>query len=104
MSSPANLLRKKAHRVRWAAAPTHAGLIISFNVRVARLLTTIIVPLAFIASAGGLLIHNLYRDAPEVIPAMRGQDLVTLISCPILAAVLLASESAPRRHVGEAQL
>ena len=58
--------------------------------RAAQLLTVLIVPLAAMASAGGLLTPDLYRDAAGVLPAIKGQDLVTLLSLPVLAGVLLS--------------
>lgn len=54
----------------------------------AQRLTLLIIPLAAITSAGGLLIPDLYRDAPGVLPAIKGQDLITLVSLPVLAGVL----------------
>jgi hypothetical protein len=56
--------------------------------RLAHLLTLLIIPLAALASAGGLFIPDLYRDAPGVLPAIKGQDLITLVSTPVLALVL----------------
>ena len=38
--------------------------------RVAQLITFLIIPFATITSAGGLFIPDLYRDAPGVLPAI----------------------------------
>lgn len=59
--------------------------------RVARLLTAVIVPLAAVASAGGLFIPGLYRDPAAIVPVMQGQDLVTLAALPALVVALLAA-------------
>jgi hypothetical protein len=56
----------------------------------AEILTILIVFLGIIASAGGLLIPNLYRDPASIVPALRGQDLITLLTMPILLVALLA--------------
>ena len=65
--------------------------------RVAQLLTLLIIPLAVIASAGGLFIPDLYRDPPGVLPAIKGQDLVTLVTLPVLAGVLLGARRGSAR-------
>jgi len=55
------------------------------NLRVAQTLTALIVLLATVASAGGLLIPDLYRDPAAMKPVLQGQDLVTLIAIPVMA-------------------
>lgn len=60
------------------------------NLRVAQTLTALIVLLATVASAGGLLIPDLYRDPAAMKPVLQGQDLVTLIAIPVMAMTLLA--------------
>lgn len=62
-------------------------------------LTIPIVVLAAVAAAVGLL-TDVYRDPVAVIPAMRGQDLVTLAVSPLL----LATRSAVRRRSTRATL
>jgi hypothetical protein len=60
------------------------------NLRVAQILTVVIVLLAAVASAGGLLIPDLYREPAALAAQMRGQDLVTLMAALALVATLVA--------------
>ena len=53
----------------------------------------ILAPLTILASAGGLLLADLYRDSADILPAIRGQDLVTLLVAP---ATLVAARLAVR--------
>lgn len=50
--------------------------------------TVAILPLAALASVSGLLAPDLYTGNGALAPAMRGQDLLTLLTLPILAAAL----------------
>jgi hypothetical protein len=59
------------------------------GLRIAWWLSTLIIPLAGIAAAGGLWIPDLYRNPAAIIPALQGQDLVTLLVLPLLALALL---------------
>jgi hypothetical protein len=56
----------------------------------AELLTILIIVLGIIASIGGLLMPHLYRDPASIVPALRGQDLITLLTMPVLLMTLLA--------------
>jgi hypothetical protein len=56
----------------------------------AEILTALIIVLGSIASVAGLLMPNLYRDPVSIVPALRGQDLITLLTMPVLAVILLA--------------
>jgi hypothetical protein len=69
------------------------------NLRVAQLLTAMIVLLALIASAGGLFINSLYRDPASVLPAIQGQDLVTLLALPALVAALFFAQRGSARAI-----
>lgn len=53
-------------------------------------LTLILLPLLVAASLAGLLWPGLYREPAAIVPAMRGQDIVTLLCVPALLAALLA--------------
>jgi hypothetical protein len=57
---------------------------------VAEVLTVLIIVLGIITSASGLLLPHLYRDPVSIVPALRGQDLITLLTMPILLVTLLA--------------
>src|SRR5690242_4418304 len=70
---------------------------VSTSLRIAYLLTAIIIPLAFIASLGGLFISGLYRDTPQIVPTMQGQDAVTVLITPILLVSLLAARRGSTR-------
>lgn len=61
----------------------------AIGARTAQRLTAVLLPLAAVASAGGLFLPGLYRETTPV-PAMRGQDLVTLVAVFALAATLPA--------------
>jgi hypothetical protein len=64
--------------------PTHAP-----GVRVARWLTVVMLPLLALAAGAGLLAPAVYeRNPATIVPALRGQDLVTLLAVPVLAAAL----------------
>jgi hypothetical protein len=58
---------------------------------VARRLTFLAVPLAVLASGGGLFVQGLYRDPAALIPAMRGQDIVTLAAAALLVVAVRAA-------------
>jgi hypothetical protein len=60
------------------------------TVQIAEVLTLFVVLLAAIAAAIGLFIPTVYRDPATITPAMRGQDLVTLLVVPVLAVTLFA--------------
>jgi Mg/Co/Ni transporter MgtE len=57
---------------------------------VAEILTVLVIVLGIVASASGLLLPNLYRDPVGIVPALRGQDLITLLTMPILLVTLFA--------------
>jgi hypothetical protein len=61
-------------------------------------LSGLVVPLAAVAAGTGLMVPHVYRDTAAVVPAIRGQDLLTLIAVPVLALSL----SAARRGSGRA--
>ena len=61
-----------------------------------RSITWLIAALATYASAAGLLVHPLYGDM-ALGPAMRGQDLLTLLVSPLLVFVSLQRAHAPVR-------
>lgn len=59
------------------------------NIKVLRKLSILILVLTLIASTGGLLIEDLYRDNPFVTLVWRTTDLITLIVvCPLLFAAV----------------
>ena len=67
------------------------------NLRVAEVLTVVIAVPALVAAAGGLFIFGLYRDPAPVLPAMRGQDHLTLIA---LAVIVVSLRAARRGSAG----
>jgi hypothetical protein len=71
--------------------------VIGANEQVATILTAIIILLVCIASAGGLWITGLYRDPATIVPALRGQDLVTLLIQPALLTVMIISRNGSTR-------
>jgi hypothetical protein len=64
----------------------------------ARRLTALMIPLAALASATGLFAPGVYRDNGWVVPQNRGQDLVTLLVLPVLAAALRSAHQGSSRH------
>jgi len=56
------------------------------QLRLAQILTMLMVPLAAIASALGLGLPDLYRETAWTVPQVRGQDFVTLVVVPALFA------------------
>lgn len=71
------------------------------RLRAAWLLSALVAVLMAAASAGGLWIDGLYRDAASVSARLRASDLVTLaVAAPVLAAALWRS----RRGSARAQL
>jgi hypothetical protein len=76
-----------------AARPTAAPATTQPALRLAYRLTALVIPLAVIAAAAGLLVPNLYQDPEGLIPVLRGQDLLTLLAMP---ATLLALQAARR--------
>ena len=71
------------------------------NLKLAYIFSAIIIVLATTASAGGLLIENLYRDNLWTTSQWRGNDIVTLgIAVPILiGAVILAARGSQRAQL-----
>lgn len=68
------------------------------NLKSAHILSAIIAVLALIASAGGLLIPDLYRDNALITAGWFGNDLVTLfVALPILIVSLVLSMRGSRR-------
>jgi hypothetical protein len=53
--------------------------------------------LAAAASGLGLLVPGIYRDPPAMIPALRGQDLVTLATLPVLVIAVFAARGGSAR-------
>jgi hypothetical protein len=81
-------------QLRGPAPPSREG----GGLPAARFLSALILTLMVIASAGGLLITDLYRDAASVNAMLRAYDLVTLtVVAPVLALVLLPSVRESRR-------
>ncbi len=70
--------------------PVPSSITLNTNWAAAEILTILIIVLGIIASAGGLLIPSLYRDPVSIVPALRGQDLITLLTMPILLMTLFA--------------
>jgi hypothetical protein len=67
------------------------------RLRVAFVLTWLVVVLAAIAAAVGLWMPAVYRETAWVVPQNRGQDLVTLIALALLVPALrLAQQASPR--------
>jgi hypothetical protein len=62
----------------------------STGFHIAQRLTWAMVPLTALAAAGGLLLPRLYREPQAIVPAMRGQDLITLLVLPVMVWSLLA--------------
>jgi hypothetical protein len=63
---------------------------VSPSMRVAYLLSAIVVVLATVASVLGLVVDDLYRGDPWGVEAFRGGDLVTLlVAMPVLAASIV---------------
>jgi hypothetical protein len=59
------------------------------GLRAAHWLTVVILPLLALAAGAGLLAPAVYgRNPATIVPALRGQDLVTLLAAPALAAAL----------------
>ncbi|HEX6130968.1 MAG TPA: hypothetical protein VF044_04505, partial [Actinomycetota bacterium] len=76
---------------------TRAGAL-SPSVRVASLLSAIVLLLATVASVLGLVVDDLYRGDPWGVQAFRGGDLVTLlVAMPILAASLVLARRGSAR-------
>lgn len=69
------------------------------NLRVAQILTVPIILLAAVAGAGGLFIPGLYGESPTIAAVIRGQDLVTLMALPFLAAALRGIVRGSKRAV-----
>lgn len=57
----------------------------------ARRLTAICAMLALIAAGAGLLFPSVYRDPAAIVPALRGQDLLTLLALPVLLIAVVAA-------------
>ena len=60
------------------------------SLHLAEILTLLLIPLALVASLGGLFIPNLYREPAVMQPAMRGPDLVTVLALVVMSLALLA--------------
>jgi hypothetical protein len=61
-------------------------------------LTGLVVPLAAAAAASGLFVPGLYhRDPAAVVPALRGQDALTLLALPALSWAALAARRGSAR-------
>ncbi|HWQ13551.1 MAG TPA: hypothetical protein VNL77_12160 [Roseiflexaceae bacterium] len=79
-------------------ARTRTQPIHSRALEVGQLLTAAIIPLAGLASAAGLFVPGVYRrNATTIVPALQGQDLVTLLALAALAAALLAARRGSAR-------
>jgi hypothetical protein len=67
------------------------------RLKIAGRLTWLIIALAALASAVGLLVPSVYRETAWVIPQNRGQDLVTLLMlCVLIWALAQAQRGNPR--------
>jgi hypothetical protein len=69
----------------------------SKKLHIAQRLTWAMVPLAALAAGGGLLLPRLYREPQTIVPAMRGQDLITLLMLPPMVWSLLAARHGSTR-------
>ena len=76
-------------------------LVDSGKIRSAYVFSVLIIILAILASAGGLLMDNLYRDNPFVTLAWQNTDLVTLVvAVPIFTiALILSWRGSQRAHL-----
>jgi hypothetical protein len=64
---------------------------------VGRRLTFLLVPLSIAAAGGGVWVEGLYRDPAAVVPAMRGQDIVTLAASVLLLPAMRAAKNGSAR-------
>jgi hypothetical protein len=62
------------------------------RLRVAFALSWLVIVLAVLAAAGGLLLPGVYRETAWVVPQNRGQDLVTLLALVVMVPVLRAAQ------------
>lgn len=67
------------------------------RLRVAFALSWLIVALAALAAAVGLLLGGVYRETAWVVPQNRGQDLVTLLALAVMVPVQRAAQRGSRR-------
>jgi hypothetical protein len=65
--------------------------VLSAPTLLAHRLTIVVMVLATLAAATGLLFPDIYRETAWVVPQNRGQDLVTLIAMAVLLPVLKAA-------------
>lgn len=75
------------------------AIVAASNLRIAQILTWLIIPLAAAASAGGLFVSGLYGGSPAVAAVSQGQDLVTLLSIPVLTLANFGMGRGSRRAV-----
>lgn len=62
------------------------------RLRVAFVLSWLIIVLATLAAAVGLLLRGVYRETAWVVPQNRGQDLVTLLALAVMVPMQLAAQ------------
>ena len=55
-------------------------------------LTIVVMLLASVAALAGLFVPHLYRDPITIVPALRGQDAITLLSLPCLLVALVVAQ------------
>jgi hypothetical protein len=68
------------------------------GLRVAHWLTVVMLPLLALAAGAGLLVPAVYgRNPATIVPALRGQDLVTLLTVPVLAVALAGARRGSQR-------
>jgi hypothetical protein len=89
------------HRLEAAGAAARLADAAPPALRVARLLSTLLVVLMTAAAAAGLGIDGLYRDPEPVVAMLRAYDLVSLVvAVPVLAACLApARRDSPRAQL-----
>ncbi|HYG56802.1 MAG TPA: hypothetical protein VD902_01850 [Symbiobacteriaceae bacterium] len=62
------------------------------GLRTAQILTALVLILTTVVAAGGIFIPGLYRFAPRLVIATQGQDLITLLSLPVMLVAMLAAK------------
>ena len=69
------------------------------RIRGARVLTGLVIALSAVAAGAGLVVPGLYRDPAAIVPAMRGQDLLTLLALPGLSVAAARAARGSTRAV-----
>lgn len=60
-------------------------------------LTIVLLPLVTAAAAVGIWVPGVYREPAAILPAMQGQDFVTLLAVPVLVLALIGHRSGSAR-------